>query len=75
MNKIFKILHSLGLLAVAAGAGLYLFTEMANQVSGMLLIASLIGIGFVIMAPYPIALVFGWAQKQQPNSVDDEQNK
>ncbi|MDO6617903.1 MULTISPECIES: hypothetical protein [unclassified Shewanella] len=75
MSNIFKILHAVGLIFVAVGAGLYLFTEVASQVSGMLVVACLIGLGFVIMAPYPVALVFSWAQKQAVNSTDDEQDK
>ena len=64
MSKIFKILHMFGLLSVGIGAGLYLLTDVANEISGMLLVASLIGIGLLVMAPYPVALVFDWAQKQ-----------
>ncbi|MCL1065944.1 hypothetical protein L2735_03865 [Shewanella olleyana] len=67
MNKVFKVMHMLGLLFVGIGACLYLLTEVSNEMSGMMLIASLIGVGFLIMAPYPVLLVFEWAQKQQSN--------
>ncbi|MCC4831690.1 hypothetical protein Q4601_15190 [Shewanella sp. 1_MG-2023] len=69
MSKIFKMMHMLGLLSVGIGASLYLFTDFANEVSGMLLVASLIGVGLLIMAPYPVALVFDWAQKQNGDNA------
>ncbi|WP_144210867.1 hypothetical protein [Shewanella donghaensis] len=75
MSKFFKIMHMVGLLFVGVGAGLYLLTDVANEVSGMLTIASLIGLGFVIMAPYPVVLIFEWSQKQQLNSNEDDANK
>ena len=83
MSKFFKVLHMFGLLCVGIGAGLYLLTDVANEITGMLIIASLIGAGLLIMAPYPVALVFDWAQKQhinqnnKANKIDksDEHNK
>ena len=71
MSKIFKIMHMVGLLFVGTGAGLYFFSSMTNEVSGMLLVACLIGLGFVVMAPYPVVLVFEWAQKQQDNANEE----
>lgn len=59
-----KGLHFVGLFAVIIGTGLLFFTEISQQVSGMMLIAAFIGVGLLIMAPFPVALVIEWAQKQ-----------
>lgn len=64
-----KILHWIGVLLLICGIGVYLFTTMSLEVSGMLLIASLIGVGLVLMSPYPVALFIQWAKKQDENSA------
>lgn len=64
-----KILHWIGVLLLICGIGVYLFTTMSQEVSGMLLIASLIGVGLVLMSPYPVALFIQWAKKQDENSA------
>ncbi|WP_153916275.1 hypothetical protein [Shewanella sp. TC10] len=77
MSKVFKVMHMLGLLFVGIGACLYLLTDVSNEISGMMLVASLIGVGLLIMAPYPVALVIESAQKQQTNenTKSDEKTK
>ncbi|MBY6223092.1 hypothetical protein [Ferrimonas balearica] len=47
----------LGILMMATAGGLLMFTDVAQQVSGMVLIASLIGIGFVLSAATKILLL------------------
>ncbi len=64
MLKILKMLHLIGLIMLAVGVYLYLNTTLGQQVSGMLVIALLIGIGTLIMSPLPVALVIEWARKQ-----------
>lgn len=59
-----KLAHWLGLTAVLLGTGTHYFTNFGSEVSGMTVIASLIGIGLVMMSPFPIALFIQWAQKQ-----------
>lgn len=63
-----KYLHWFGVLLLICGISVYLFTAMSLEVSGMLLIASLIGIGLVMMSPYPVALFIQWAKKQDEGS-------
>ncbi len=46
------------------GIGLYMLTDMALEVSGMLTIASLIGLGLVFMSPYPVVIFIQWAKAQ-----------
>lgn len=62
--NILKILHVLGLLMVIVGIALHSMTQMSLQVSGMLIVACLIGIGGVLMSPFPIVLFMQWARKQ-----------
>ncbi|WP_424527531.1 hypothetical protein [Shewanella indica] len=46
------------------GVGIYMLTTMALEVSGMLIIASLIGLGLVFMSPYPVVIFIQWAKAQ-----------
>lgn len=59
-----KMLHWVGLSMLLCGVGLYFFTELTQQVTGMTIVASLAGLGMVMMSPFPIALFLQWAQAQ-----------
>lgn len=59
-----KLAHWLGLVAVLVGITLLYFTELESEISGMTIIASLIGLGLVMMSPFPIAIFIQWAQRQ-----------
>ncbi|GGQ19960.1 hypothetical protein [Shewanella litoralis] len=72
MIKLLKILHFVGIAMLLVGVYLYLQTELGQQVSGMLVIALLIGIGTLIMSPLPVALVIEWARKQ-PSSFNSKE--
>lgn len=61
-----KMLHWLGLSMLLCGVGLLFFTEMSQQVTGMMIIACLVGLGMVMMSPFPIALFLQWAKEQTP---------
>ena len=63
--KPLKILHWLGLSMLLSGVAIYFLSNLSQQVEGMVLIASLSGIGMVMMSPFPIALFLEWAQKQK----------
>ncbi|WP_394131208.1 hypothetical protein [Shewanella maritima] len=52
-----------------AGVILLGFSEFASEVQGMVITASLIGLGLLFMSPFPIALFLEWAKKQ---SADDK---
>ena len=47
----------LGILMMAVAGGLLMLTDVAQQVSGMVLIACLLGIGFVLSAATKILLL------------------
>lgn len=68
--KFLKILHWVGLAMVIGGSWLYLGTELTQQVSGMLVAASLIGLGLVLMSPFPVLLMIEWARAQSTESKD-----
>ncbi|MBB1437377.1 hypothetical protein H5202_01590 [Shewanella sp. SG41-4] len=72
MIKLAKVLHFVGLIMLLVGVGLYWQSDIGQQVSGMLAIALLIGVGTLIMSPLPVALVVEWAKKQSPNSGSKE---
>lgn len=61
---LFKGLHFLGLGMFIAGLAGYFFTDMTLTVTGMLALSCLIGVGIMIMSPYPIVLFLEWALKQ-----------
>ena len=72
MIKLLKVLHLVGIIMSLVGVGLYWQSNIDQQVSGMLIIALLIGVGTLIMSPLPVALVIEWAQKQTPESTPKE---
>ncbi|MGS0676415.1 hypothetical protein [Shewanella sp. 0m-4] len=62
--KTLKIFHWIGLSMLLCALGIYFMSNMSQQVEGMVIIASLSGLGMVMMSPFPIALFLEWAQKQ-----------
>ncbi|PKG80008.1 hypothetical protein CXF80_17775 [Shewanella sp. Actino-trap-3] len=72
MIKILKVLHIVGLIMLLVGVGLHWQSDIGQQVSGILVIALLIGVGTLIMSPLPVALVIEWSKKQSPNSGSKE---
>jgi hypothetical protein len=68
----FKILHIIGLSMFTLGLWGYLMTQLSLELSGMLLLSSLIGVGLMLMSPYPIVLFLQWAQQQTANQAGDQ---
>ncbi|QDZ92234.1 hypothetical protein D0436_18225 [Shewanella decolorationis] len=62
--NLLKFLHWLGVLMLVCGLGSYMLTQWSLEISGMLLISSLIGLGLVLMSPYPVVLFIQWAKRQ-----------
>jgi hypothetical protein len=62
--KVFKILHIIGLTLFITGVASLLMTDIEQNVTGMVVISSLIGLGLVLVSPFPIALVFQWASNK-----------
>lgn len=63
--NLLKFLHWLGVLMLVCGVGVYMLTQWSLDISGMLFISSLIGLGLVLMSPYPVALFIQWAKQQE----------
>ncbi|MDR8525048.1 MULTISPECIES: hypothetical protein [Shewanella] len=59
-----KVMHWLGLTMLLAAVGIYFLSDWAQQISGMVTVASLAGVGMVMMSPFPIALFLDWARSQ-----------
>ncbi|QBF83647.1 MULTISPECIES: hypothetical protein [Shewanella] len=70
--KVFKILHVIGIVMLLVGAGLLLLSDVSLQTQGMLITASLIGGGLLLMSPFPVALFIEWAQAQDKQAQDKQ---
>jgi uncharacterized membrane protein len=68
---LFKALHFIGLAMLFLGLSGYFFTQVSLELSGMLVLSSLIGVGLMLMSPYPIVLFLQWAQQQTANQAAD----
>ncbi|MCL1041730.1 MULTISPECIES: hypothetical protein [Shewanella] len=64
-----KIAHWLGLIMVLAGLGIYGLTQWTEQIQGILLVSSLIGLGLVMMSPFPIVMFIQWAKAQESDQA------
>ena len=62
--QVFSILHWLGLMMFAYGLYL-LMSQNSEDVQSIVLVSTLIALGLLIMAPYPIVLFFRWAQRDK----------
>jgi hypothetical protein len=70
--SLFKALHFIGLFLFLLGLWGYFLTQMSLELSGMLLLSSLIGVGLMLMSPYPIVLFLQWAQQQTANQAGEQ---
>ena len=59
-----KIAHWVGVCMLLAGLAIYGFTSLTQEINGMLLVATLIGLGLVMMSPFPIVMFIQWAKTQ-----------
>ncbi|GAA4883501.1 hypothetical protein [Ferrimonas pelagia] len=77
MISTLKKLHWLGVLMLLTGMGMLWLTPLSQQLGAMVMIACLIGLGLVLMAPYPVLLLIDWAQKQDPaaNAGSDKNDR
>lgn len=65
--RLFSVLHWLGLAMLAYGV-YALWSTDAPDTGAMTLYASLIGLGLLMMGPYPVILFIRWSQKdKQPD--------
>ena len=64
MLKLFLYLHLAGLLVLAAGVCLYVVQPETEGMSSMLMIASALGLGLMMISPYPVVKAIQWMMKQ-----------
>ncbi|CAM3947957.1 MULTISPECIES: hypothetical protein [Shewanella] len=69
-----KLAHWLGLAMVMVGLGIYGLTSWAEQMQGILLVSSLLGLGLVMMSPFPIVLFIQWAKAQDQTQAETQQD-
>ena len=61
MIRLFLYLHLLGLCLVAVGAYLFLGSENSVlDVNGILAVAVCLGLGLLLVSPYPVVKAIGW---------------
>ena len=63
--KALKVMHWMGLVLLITGVATYLFTDMSQVVSGMVTVSTLIGLGAVMMSPFPVVFFIQWARRQE----------
>ncbi|SHH94222.1 hypothetical protein [Ferrimonas marina] len=63
-----KWTHRAGLVFLAIGLALYAVSPAEHDVGRMVVMASCLGLGLVLIAPWPIALFLRWAQSQSPGN-------
>jgi len=65
MLKAFFYLHLIGLGLIAFGLYLLLLTDAASQVPGMVMLSTALGIGGVMISPYPVIKFIAWARSAE----------
>jgi len=65
MVKFFFYLHLVGLGLIAFGLYLLLLTDAAGDISGMVMLSTALGIGGVMISPYPVIKFIAWSKRQQ----------
>lgn len=68
MLRLFFYLHLVGLTLIGIGLYFLLFTEVTQTVNGMIAASSALGIGGVMISPYPVIKFIQWSQHQGNNS-------
>lgn len=65
MLKIFFYLHLAGLTLIGIGLYLLLLGDGGQEVNGMLLIATTLGLGGLMISPYPVVKAIQWMHKKE----------
>ncbi|MDP2559678.1 hypothetical protein [Psychrobium sp. 1_MG-2023] len=64
MIKFFLYLHLAGLCLIGVGLYMLLMTDASAQVSGMVALSSALGLGGVMISPYPVIKAIEWMKRQ-----------
>ena len=68
MQRIFFYLHLIGLALISAGLYSLLLTTFTSDVKGMIITSCALGLGAVLISPYPVVKFINWSQSQSDNS-------
>lgn len=60
MLKIFFYLHIVGLILIGVGLYLLLYGGAGQEINGMFLIAATLGLGGLMISPYPVVKAIHW---------------
>jgi len=63
MLKIFFYLHLIGLGLIGLGLYWLLLSDMPSTVNGMVMLSSALGLGGVMISPYPVIKFIAWSQR------------
>ncbi|MCW8329898.1 hypothetical protein MD588_13895 [Photobacterium sp. SDRW27] len=63
--KVFKLLHIVGLMGLA----ILFATDLGQTVNGMVVISSLLGLGGVMISPFPVAIFIQWASDSKQKDL------
>jgi hypothetical protein len=62
--KIFFYLHIIGLILIGIGLYFLLYGGAGGEVNGMVLIAMTLGLGGLMISPYPMVKAIQWMHKE-----------
>ena len=68
MQRIFFYLHLLGLSLISVGIYLLQFTIYTTDIKGMVITSCALGLGAVMISPYPVIKFIEWSDRQANNS-------
>jgi len=63
MLKLFFYLHLIGLSLIGLGLYWLLLSDMPSTVNGMVMLSSALGLGGVMVSPYPVIKFIAWSQR------------
>lgn len=69
MIKIFLYLHVVGIIALVGGIFAYLYPDNGLQSTGAMVgIASAIGLGLLLISPYPVVKAIQWMMNENSSN-------
>ncbi len=72
MLKLFLYLHVIGIVVLIGGVVAYLYPVSGLQTTGaMVAVASAIGLGLLMISPYPVVKAMQWMMKETASSRNE----
>ena len=74
MMKLFLYLHVFGIIILLGGVVAYLYPENGPQTTGAMVgVASAIGLGLLMISPYPVVKAMQWMMHESASSKKQEE--